>query len=89
MRKYYLISAEDECCFRYGFGSRMKPCCLNVITCEEHGRFVHENATHLILGGAFGKHHYCPENAEIANQILSGTLNFEHLKILLIDNLSR
>ena len=50
----------------------MIPCCLNVISCEEHDRLIEENARNQMLGGAIGKHHYCPENAEEAHQILSG-----------------
>ena len=48
----------------------MAPCCLNMISCEEHDRLVEENTR--MWGGAIGKHHYCPESAEEAHQILSG-----------------
>ena len=70
--RFTIAQIIDQCCFQYGFGSRMIPCCLNMISCEEHDRLVEENARNPILGGAIGKHHYCPENAEEAHQILSG-----------------
>ena len=66
--KRFVLDVKNECCFQYGFGSRMIPCCLNVITCEEHDRMVQGPP---LLGGAIGKHHYCPENAGEAHQILS------------------
>ena len=50
----------------------MVPCCLNIISREEHDRLVEENAKFQWWEGTFGKHHYCPKNAEEAHQILSG-----------------
>ena len=47
----------------------MVPCCLNVITCEEHDRLVQGPP---MVGGAIGKHHYCPANAGEAHRIVSG-----------------
>ena len=50
----------------------MVPCCFTIISREEYDRLVEKNAKRPMLGGAFGKHHYCPKNAEEAHQILSG-----------------
>ena len=50
----------------------MRPCCLEVITCEELDHLVFQNAKHLKVGGNMGEHHYCPETAEEAHNILSG-----------------
>jgi len=63
---------EDQCYFQYGFGSRMVPCCFNIISREEYDRLVEEHAKNPIVGGAIGKHHSCPKNAEEAHQIVSG-----------------
>ena len=51
----------------------MVPCCLKIISREEHDRLVEENAKRPLLGGAWGKHHVCPGNAKKAHQILTGT----------------
>ena len=50
----------------------MVPCCLKIISREEHDRLVEENAKRILLGGAWGKHHVCPGNAKKAHQILTG-----------------
>jgi len=66
-------SSDGECCFAYGFGSRRIPCCFEIITCEKHYQLLRmENNGRGMLGGAHGKHHTCPQNAEEAHQILSG-----------------
>ena len=67
--KCFVLEAQEECCFRYGFGARMIPCCLSVITCEEHDLLAQGPP---LMGGAFGKHHTCPATAEEAHEILSG-----------------
>jgi len=59
---------QQQCCFRYGFGSRMTPCCLRVISCEEHDQL--DMSKHS--GGSIGKHHRCPNNAAEAHQIVKG-----------------
>jgi len=64
---------EDQCYFQYGFGSRMVPCCFNIISREEYDRLVEEHAKNPIVGGAIGKHHSCPKNAEEAHQIVSAS----------------
>ena len=50
----------------------MVPCCLKIISREEHDRLVEENAKRPLLGGAWGKHHVCPGNAKKAHLILTG-----------------
>jgi len=79
--KFLLVEVEkednkaeitDQCYFQYGFGSLMVPCCLKIISREEHDRLVEENAKRPLLGGAWGKHHVCPGNAKKAHQILTG-----------------
>ena len=64
--------SSSECCFRYGFGAQAIPCCLETITCDEHDKLVEENKETPITGGAFGKHKFCPKDAEEAHQLLSG-----------------
>ena len=70
--RFIIPQIIDQCYFQYGFGSRMVPCCFTIISREEYDRLVEKNAKRPMLGGAFGKHHYCPKNAEEAHQILSG-----------------
>jgi len=66
-------STDDECCFRYGFGARMAPCCLSIITCKEHYQLVEdEKSGRGLLGGAHGKHTRCPQSANQAHRILRG-----------------
>merc|ERR1712027_285215 len=50
-------SSDGECCFAYGFGSRMKPCCFEIITCERHYQLLRMENGRGRLGGAHGKHH--------------------------------
>jgi len=68
---------EDQCYFEYGFGSRMVPCCLKIISREEYDRLVEEDVNSPRVGGAIGKHQDCPKNAEVAHQILSGRQQIE------------
>ena len=37
-----IILTPIDCCFRYGFGARAIPCCLETITCEEHDKLVED-----------------------------------------------
>ena len=69
---YIWFTEKDECYFSYGFGSRMVPCCLNLITREEHDRLVELDKTNRLIGGAVGKHHFCPKDAPEAHQALTG-----------------
>jgi len=64
-------SNPDACCFRYGFGARAAPCCLETITCEEHDQLVEENKVNPIVGGSFGKHKVCPKDAAEAHRLAS------------------
>ena len=50
----------------------MVPCCLNLITREEHDRLVELDKTNRLIGGAVGKHHFCPKDAPEAHQALTG-----------------
>ena len=50
----------------------MVPCCLKIISREEYDRLVEEDVNSPRVGGALGKHHSCPKNAEEAHQIVSG-----------------
>ena len=56
----------------------MRPCCLEVITCDEHDQLKFQNAGKPMLGGNIGEHHYCPKNAEEAHEIVSGS-SFSYL----------
>ena len=59
----------------------MVPCCLEIISREEHDRLVEENAKRPILGSAFGKHHSCPKSAEEAHQILNQESSNSYIQI--------
>ena len=61
----------DRCCFRIGFGSRMVPCCLGIMDCEEYDN-VFEGYEETHIGGAIGEHHHCPEDAEKAMRLIAG-----------------
>ena len=46
-----------------------------MITCEEHDRLLEEIEQHPEkepVGGAMGKHHFCPRDAAHAHHLLSG-----------------
>jgi len=66
-----IILNPVDCCFRYGFGARAIPCCLETISCEEHDKLVEENKVNPIAGGAFGKHKICPKDAAEAHTLAS------------------
>ena len=68
----FLEKSSGDCCFRYGFGARAIPCCLETITCEEHDKLVEDNKENPIAGGAFGKHTTCPKDAAEAHRLISG-----------------
>merc|ERR1712061_582618 len=56
--------SNSPCCFRYGFGARMVPCCMEVISCDKHAEIlenIEENGP--MVGGAIGKHQSCPNDA--------------------------
>ena len=59
----------------------MVPCCLEIISREEHDRLVEENAKRPILGSAFGKHHSCPKSAKEAHQILNQESSNSYIQI--------
>ena len=65
----FLEKSSADCCFRYGFGARAIPCCLETITCEEHDQLVKNE---LVAGGSFGKHKFCPKDAAEAHRLVSG-----------------
>ena len=67
------FSKEERCCFRIGYGSRMVPCCLKTIPCEEYDNLFegYEDTEHLV-GGTIGEHHHCPKDAEEAANLISG-----------------
>lgn len=67
----FLEEPSTDCCFRYGFGARAIPCCLQTITCEEHDKLVEDNKENPIAGGAFGKHKVCPKDAAEAHRLIS------------------
>ena len=66
--KYFI--GQNPCCFRYGFGARMIPCCLKKMSCDEYDQIKDKG---LLIGGAIGKHHFCPTDAAHAHKLVSGT----------------
>ena len=71
-----IVLTPIDCCFRYGFGARATPCCLETITCDEHDKLVEENKVKPIVGGGFGKHKICPKDAEEAHRLVSGLSSY-------------
>ena len=67
----FLEKSSGDCCFRYGFGARAIPCCLETIPCEEHDKLVEDSKDNPIAGGAFGKHSFCPKDAAEAHLLIS------------------
>ena len=67
----FLEKSSGDCCFRYGFGARAIPCCLETITCEEHDKLVEDSKENPVVGGAFGKHSFCPKDAAEAHLLIS------------------
>merc|ERR1712018_505398 len=64
---------DDRCCFQIGYGSRMAPCCLKTISCEEYDNlFEGYEKSEQMVGGAVGEHHYCPGSAEEAESLIAG-----------------
>ena len=52
----------------------MIPCCLSIIAKEEHDQILNGSQQNgPLLGGAVGKHQQCPNDAEHAHRLLSGT----------------
>ena len=79
---FLILDSNSPCCFRYGFGARMVPCCMEVISCEEHSEIlenIEENGP--MVGGAIGKHQSCPNDAAHAHQLASGK-QFKNHQIL-------
>ena len=48
----------------------MVPGCLDLISCDEHDELENNGP---LVGGAMGKHHFCPNDAAHAHQLASGT----------------
>merc|ERR1711981_649320 len=59
----------QDCCFRFGFGSRMVPCCLSTISCDEHDRLTAQFGGKSMPGGGWGKASVCPVDAAEAHQL--------------------
>ena len=72
--KYFID--QNPCCFRYGFGARLVPCCFELISCDEHGELENNGP---LVGGAIGKHHFCPTDAAHAHQLVSGNYYASHI----------
>jgi len=52
----------------------MKPCCLNIISCDEYEKIVEGYEINgPMVGGEVGKHHYCPNDADEADRLLEGS----------------
>ena len=68
LSKVFLPLETDRCCFSIGHGSRMVPCCLKIIDCEEYDKYEET----YWPGGAIGEHRHCPEDAEKAQRLISG-----------------
>merc|ERR1712038_194950 len=67
-----MIAEEDNqpCCFQFAYGSKMTPCCLNMISCEEYDHLKSQQANGTLLGGGVGKSlNGCPASAEEAAMI--------------------
>eukprot|EP00929_Paragymnodinium_shiwhaense_P045216 TRINITY_DN2312_c0_g1_i1.p1 TRINITY_DN2312_c0_g1~~TRINITY_DN2312_c0_g1_i1.p1 ORF type:complete len:1356 (-),score=470.49 TRINITY_DN2312_c0_g1_i1:65-4132(-) len=64
------IAGKVGCCFRFGFGSRMKPCCLEVQTDYDETK-CNANLGPTMLGGSGGytKGH-CPASASAAFELV-------------------
>eukprot|EP00397_Hematodinium_sp_SG-2012_P004005 GEMP01004016.1.p1 GENE.GEMP01004016.1~~GEMP01004016.1.p1 ORF type:complete len:959 (+),score=92.99 GEMP01004016.1:23-2899(+) len=63
-----LIQNEMGCCFNYGFGSRLIPCCLNHVM-KPRGACLAKTRSPR-LGGAVGWSSTCPKDAHDAHKIL-------------------
>ena len=50
----------------------MVPCCLGIIDCEDYDKHHKNYLEDGWVGGAFGEHHYCPEDAEKAARLIAG-----------------
>ena len=59
---------SSPCCFRIGYGSRLVPCCLEIISCEEYEEQLQQGP---LLGGAIGTSDQCPKDAAAAGVIVA------------------
>jgi hypothetical protein len=67
---------KSQCCFEFGYGSLMKPCCLKRVSCEGFG----ESAIQQRMGGASARvDGKCPATAEEASEIFDKLRNEEKL----------
>ena len=70
---FNILDSNSECCFRYGLGSRLVPCCLKIISCDEYSNILEDMEKNgPMLGGAIGKHENCPKDAAHAHQLATG-----------------
>ena len=70
---FNILDSNSKCCFRYGLGSRLVPCCLKIISCDEYSNILEDMEKNgPMLGGAIGKHHFCPRDAAHAHELVSG-----------------
>merc|ERR1712226_640498 len=41
----------EQCCFTYGFGARMIPCCLEIISCDAYEAALTDPLSGMMVGG--------------------------------------
>ena len=57
---------SNTCHFAIGYGARMAPCCLSIISREEYENRLEGG----LVGGDQGKHHRCPNDANEAHELI-------------------
>merc|ERR1719507_1176 len=57
---------SNTCHFAIGYGARMAPCCLSIISREEYENRLGAG----LVGGDQGKHHRCPNDANEAHDLI-------------------
>ena len=62
----------EQCCFTYGFGAMMVPCCLEIISCDEYEAALTDPLSGMMLGGGKGKFPTCPTDAPNAHYLVTG-----------------
>ena len=72
LSKVFLPLETDRCWFQIGYGSHMVPCCLGIIDCEKYDNEFKNYLENGWVGGAFGEHRHCPEDAEKAHRLIAG-----------------